>query len=172
MKVITALLFLFSTSIIYSQTKFKNVESIVGVEYSELEREIYFDNFTLTNTGGGYLLPKDENFNDFSINYCHSETSIFFLFIKHHYVNGKKLKTVKDVLEIKKSGIGKKQKITEYCQTKNGVDSEIFAIVKEDSNPEFYTKIIRAWRANRKTERFEKIKPRKIVKCGNESYGI
>lgn len=41
------------------------------------------------------------------------------------------------------------------------------AIVK-DSDTEFHSKIIKAWRANRESGKFEKINNRKITICGNE----
>ena len=66
----------------------------------------------------------------------------------------------------------KENKLTEYCYTNNGVDVEIIALVKvTDNNVEFYTKIIKAWRANRKTGKFEKIAKRKVKKCDNENNG-
>ncbi len=80
-------------------------------------------------------------------------------------------KIIIDILEIDKKEL-KENKLTEYCYTNNGVDVEIIALVKDtDNNVEFYTKIIKAWRANRKTGKFEKIAKRKVKKCDNENNG-
>jgi len=63
--------------------------------------------------------------------------------------------------------------LTEYCHTKKGADTEIIALVKNTNNDnEFYTEIKKAWRANRKTRKFEKITKRKVIKCANENYEI
>jgi hypothetical protein len=173
MKTIVALLLLFSINLISAQARFKNIDSIIGTDYAKLGDQISLDDVTLINTGSGYLIAKDDKSkNDFGINYCHSQTSLFFLLIEFRETNGQKQRIITDILEIKKSEIAPNQKITEYCQTKTGFDAEVFALVKDEPNSEFYTHIIKAWRANRETAKFETIKPRKIRKCGNESHGI
>ncbi|MDR6968841.1 hypothetical protein J2X31_002867 [Flavobacterium arsenatis] len=105
---------------------------------------------------------------DFGIAFSYSETHSFLLFFKIE--NTKKI--IIDILKIDNKDLNG-NKLIEYCYSKNGADSELIAIVESsNSHNEFYTKILKAWRANRESEKFEKVKPEKIKKCNNESYGI
>ena len=115
----------------------------------------------------GFLL-QNENFDtDFGIAFSYSDTKTLLLFFKIE--NTKKI--IIDILEIDKKEL-QGNKLTEYCPTIKGADAEIIALVKEtDNNAEFYTKIKKAWRANRKIGKFEKIAKRKVKKCSNENYG-
>lgn len=115
----------------------------------------------------GFLL-QNENFDtDFGIAFSYSDTKTLLLFFKIE--NTKKI--IIDILEIVKKEL-QGNKLTEYCHTIKGADAEIIALVKEtDNNAEFYTKIKKAWRANRKIGKFEKIAKRKVKKCSNENYG-
>lgn len=143
----------------------KTANSLIGQNYTKLGNKIVFENYSIIHTGG-YLLPKDNLNTDFGIAEYRSAEKRFLLLYK--ISNSKK--TITDILEIDKKDF-KNRKLTEYCSTKNGFDSEIIAIVK-DSDTEFHSKIIKAWRANRENGKFEKVSNRKITKCGNESYGI
>ena len=116
----------------------------------------------------GFLMEKGNFDTDFGIAFSHSETKIFILFFKIENTN----KIVIDIIKISKAEL-QGNKLTEYCHTKKGADTEIIALVKNTNNDnEFYTEIKKAWRANRKTGKFEKVNRRKITKCNNESYGI
>jgi hypothetical protein len=115
----------------------------------------------------GFLLQKENFDTDFGIAFSYSDTKTLLLFFKIE--NTKKI--IIDILEIDKKEL-QGNKLTEYCQTIKGADAEIIALVKEtDNNSEFYTKIKKAWRANRKIGKFEKIAKRKVKKCSNENYG-
>jgi hypothetical protein len=50
-------------------------------------------------------------------------------------------------------------------------DKEIVAIADYRPYVEFFTRVRRAWRANRVTEKFEEI-PTKGIKCENAGYGV
>ena len=115
----------------------------------------------------GFLL-QNENFDtDFGIAFSYSDTKTLLLFFKIE--NTKKI--IIDILEIVKKEL-QGNKLTEYCHTIKCADAEIIALVKEtDNNAEFYTKIKKAWRANRKIGKFEKIAKRKVKKCSNDNYG-
>lgn len=116
----------------------------------------------------GFLLEKGNFDTDFGIAFSNSETKIFLLFFKVENTQN----IVIDIIEINKKEL-EGNKLTEYCCTKKGADTEIIALVKDtNNNTEFYTKILKAWRVNRKSEKFEKVKSKKIKKCNNESYGI
>jgi hypothetical protein len=151
-----------------------NIYSLIGYDYLKLGNKIEFQEYTLTNTGSGFLLP---NYNkvaidEFGIVFCHSSTKTYYLFIKYQTVNYKKKAIITDILEIDKNELTGNL-FTEFCETKTGSDSEIVALVKDTKdNPEYYTKIVKAWRANRKTGKFKSIKKNKIRRCGNENYGI
>ena len=115
----------------------------------------------------GFLLQKENFDTDFGIAFSYSDTKTLLLFFKIE--NTKKI--IIDILEIVKKEL-QGNKLTEYCHTIKGADAEIIALVKEtDNNAEFYTKIKKAWRANRKIGKFEKIAKRKVKKCSNENYG-
>ncbi|MDT7603173.1 MAG: hypothetical protein QOF61_1170 [Acidobacteriota bacterium] len=58
-----------------------------------------------------------------------------------------------------------------FCSSGKKPDSEIVAIADYQPDEEFFTRVRRAWRANRKTEKFEEISPRSI-RCTNEGYGV
>ncbi len=151
-----------------------NINSLIGYDYLTLGNEIEFQEYTLTNSGSGFLLSNNNKVatDEFGIIFCHSSTKTYYLFIKYQTVNDKKKAIITDILEIDKNELTGNL-FTEYCETKEGRDSEIIALVKDTKdNPEYHTKIIKAWRANRKTGKFESIKKNKIRRCGNESYGI
>jgi len=77
-----------------------------------------------------------------------------------------------DFVEIDKKEL-QGYKLTEYCYSKKGADAEIIALIKDTSaDTEFYTKVKKAWRANRKMGKLEEIPKRKVKKCSNENYGI
>lgn len=115
----------------------------------------------------GFLLQKENFDTDFGIAFSYSDTKTLLLFFKIE--NTKKI--IIDILEIDKKEL-QGNKLTEYCHTIKGADAEIIALVKEtDNNAEFYIKIKKAWRANRKIGKFEKIAKRKVKKCSNENYG-
>jgi len=115
----------------------------------------------------GFLLQKENFDTDFGIAFSYSDTNTFLLFFKIE--NTKKI--IIDIIEIDKKEL-QGNKVTAYCNTIKGADAEIIALVKEtDNNAEFYTKIKKAWRANRKIGKFEKIAKRKVKKCSNENYG-
>jgi hypothetical protein len=165
-KVIVLFLFL-SNVFTYSQSNVegKNIHSLIGKEFFKLENEIVFEEYVIKQ-GGGYLLQRDNFDAQFGINFYSSDEKHFLLFSKFSNSRHKIL----DIIEINKKDFQGK-KITEYCSTKKGWSTEIIALVN-NTNTEFYTKILKAWRANRKSEKFEKVRPKKIINCGNESFGI
>lgn len=115
----------------------------------------------------GFLLQKGNFDTDFGIAFSYSDNKTFLLFFKIE--NTKKI--IIDIIEIDKKEL-QGNKLTEYCNTIKSADAEIIALVKEtDKNAEFYTKTKKAWRANRKIGKFEKIAKRKVKKCSNENYG-
>lgn len=140
---------------------------IISSCYSQQNDKKYWIGQEIKNESG-FLLEKGNFDIDFGIAFSHSYSKIFLLFFKIE--NTKNI--VIDIVEIDKEEL-QGNKLTEYCYSKKGDDSEIIALVKDtDNDTEFYTKIKKAWRANRKIGKFEKVNRRKIIKCSNESYGI
>lgn len=151
----------------------RNIYALIGNNYSLLGNKLEFDEYSITNTGSGFSLSNTNETGGYTIGICHSSTKTYYLLKKNQSVYGKKTQLITDILEIDKEELRAGYKLTEYCETNNGIGADIIALVKAtDNNPEYYTKIIKAWRANRKTGKFESIKKRKIKRCGNEGYGI
>jgi hypothetical protein len=67
----------------------------------------------------------------------------------------------------------RKNQIVVYstCFLSNKPDREVVAIADYQPDVEFFTRVRRAWRANRKTAKFEEISF-KGIKCTNEGYGV
>ena len=140
---------------------------IISSCYSQQNDKKYWIGQEIKNESG-FLLEKGNFDTDFGIAFSHSHSKTFLLFFKIE--NTKKI--VIDIVKIDKKEL-QRNKLTEYCYSKKGDDSEIIALVKDTNNDtEFYTKIKKAWRANREKGKFEKVNRRKIIKCSNESYGI
>lgn len=58
-----------------------------------------------------------------------------------------------------------------FCLMNNLPDKEIVAIVDYQPDAEYFTRVRKAWRANRQTGKFEVI-PTKGIKCTNEGAGL
>ncbi|MFN3755182.1 hypothetical protein [Flavobacterium sp.] len=87
--------------------------------------------------------------------------------------NPKSKYKILDTLNINKLNID--EFITFYnCRLNQETDSEIIAIVKSQGNDgiEYFNNIIKAWRADTKTQRIVPIKDLKGIDCINEGYGI
>lgn len=152
----------------------KDIYSLIGYDYLTLENKIDFEDYSIFNTGNGYLLAKDnkQSNDEFGVVICSSSTHIFYLFLKYQTIGNNKKAIILDILEIDKIDLAGKI-MTEYCETTKGADAEVLALVKDTKgNPEYHTKIVKAWRLNRKTGKFEVVERKKVKRCGNEGYGI
>lgn len=147
----------------------KDIYSLIGGNEIRLD-SIVFDDYT-ARSGGGYLIESKAS-NDLSrfwVSYWNSDKSRFFLLTK---VEGDEF-VIKDILEIDKSTIAKNQRIVDQLCCTDKEDQEIIALVNDaQSNTEFYTKIHKAWRANRTKGKFEPFPASKVTKCFNESFGV
>ena len=95
---------------------------------------------------------------------------LWFEYMTHRDQAGAPYWKVKDVLVL--PSIPRKQVLVyALCFSGQKPDSEIVAIADYKRDAEFFTRVRRAWRANRSIERFEEISPRGI-KCTNEGYGL
>jgi hypothetical protein len=95
---------------------------------------------------------------------------LWFEYLTHRDQAGAPYWEVKDVLAL--PSIRRNQVLVySLCFSGQKPDSEIVAIADYQPYVEFFTRVRRAWRANRSVERFEEISPRG-VKCTNEGYGV
>ena len=98
------------------------------------------------------------------------ERMLWFEYLTHRDQGNAPYWEVKDVLVL--PGIRRNQVLVfSLCFSGQKPDSEIVAIADYQPEAEFFTRVRRAWRANRSVERFEEISPRG-VKCTNEGYGV
>jgi|SRR5690554_5676423 len=144
----------------------KDVNSLIGSDYLKLGNNIVFEEYSLQYIGG-YSLSKENSDNSFEIAQYSSSDKQILLFLKstNYHQN-----IITDALEIDKEDL-QNNILTEYCVIKNDLEKEIIALVNP-TNTEFHTYIIKAWRANRETGKFEEVNKRKIKKCPNHSYGL
>lgn len=167
MKKLILLFLFFVCCFVYSQqdTKGKNIYSLLGTTVIKFEPETKFEDYTVLNFGAYMIDDK------YYVECFFSDTKIFYLLVNYEnnsYENRKLF--ISDILEIDKKYL-KRGMLTEYCETKIGNESEIIALVKK-TDKEYSIKIIKAWHTNLQTGKFEKINPKKIVKCPNHNYGI
>jgi len=97
-------------------------------------------------------------------------TQMVWFDVMTHRVSKKAHWMILDVLVLPSFTINETLEIGQ-CFLNGVIDSEIVAIVEEERDQEFLSKIHRAWRANRGTGKFESIPPIGI-KCTNENYGM
>jgi len=151
----------------------EDIKSLIGKQMSPTKTGSYieFGTYSIVEGGGTVISDVSHAFTDtHAVGYWHSDTESFYVFeVKKP---GTENFTVTDVLAIPREDIVKYRLIDSYCETAEGGDPEIIALVNDkEYNSEYYTKIIKAWRANRTTGKFELVKPRKVKRCGNEGYG-
>lgn len=139
----------------------KDINSVIGLYRSEIGNDIVFDDYSVKYLGGFLLSTNGDN--SFGIEQYFSNDKRFLLLFTG-------INLIRDVLEIENYEL-ENRILTEYCTTKNGFETEIIALVNPTVS-EFHTKIIKAWRANPETGKFEKMNKRKVKKCPNHSYGL
>ncbi|OAQ43539.1 hypothetical protein A5893_17130 [Pedobacter psychrophilus] len=152
------------------------INSLKGKSISNYTSQIDFENYSILE-GGGYLISKRNKTSEleFGVSSWFSKDSVFYLFEKHNFINNIKTSNILDILKLSKNDLNDKNSfVFGLCQTqKTNYDSEIIALVKDNKkNPEYFNKIIKAWKANRITQKFEVLDRKKVKKCYNESYGI
>ncbi|MDR0516839.1 MAG: hypothetical protein LBH25_07315 [Fibromonadaceae bacterium] len=126
--------------------------------------------------GGGVIeAGKYENGNyRFGIGHFEDENGnricIFDEFSKQWFENGRVKYKILDTINVGKLN-DNEGLAYQGCLQDAIMDSEIIAIVIYEDK-EFHDKIIKAWRANTKTGRFEPIKNVTGITCINEGYGV
>lgn len=172
MKKLSAILFFLAFLSMHGQAKKtfgKDIYALIGKEMNPrvYGNRIDFDQYSV-NDGGGHLMDtgtKDE----YAVNYLLSDKELFYVFEIRK--QGAKYFRVLDILAINKKEASQYMVITSFCETAKGADSGIIALVNDKDDPEYYTKIVKAWRANPDTGKFEPMKPNQVKRCSNEGYG-
>jgi len=152
-----------------------DVNDLIGTSSGDLEGEIVLKSRTITGGGSGFLLVNDSNYlgSNYGIISWYDREFVYKFFMKFEHPDGRRKVTILDILKIKREEFKDGIAFVPYCSTTSGMDNEIVALIKKaDGNTEFHTKILKAWRVNRKTGKFEKIPKETVKKCYNEDYGI
>jgi hypothetical protein len=167
MRELLVLLMFFGAFFCTAQNPF--FKAYVGKHYRDLSEFEQFENF---EDYGGMLLNHNNNQDttDAIAWYGKGKTNIIIFESAYRPDGGTTARYIFiDALVIK----NKKRNYTiKYglCSFEGLEDAYIVALVKVNSDQEFYTKCKKAWRINPVTRVFEAIDPKK-VKCINESYG-
>lgn len=106
MKTLATFVLLLSSAFAFSQAKpcGKNIYSLIGQDYKTFGNIIELEDYAITNSGSGFLMPQDNKVSDheFGIAISHSPTSVFYLFLKFHTIGGIKKELILDILQIDK----------------------------------------------------------------------
>ena len=121
---------------------------------------------------GGSLVSAVRDEKEYGMTEIHRGTTkmLWFERMTHRDDNGTAYWEVKDVMVLPR--ISKKQVfLYAFCLLNNQHDSEIAAVADYDADAQYFTRVCRAWRANRQTEKFEAILT-KGIKCENPGLGL
>ncbi|MFP9098614.1 hypothetical protein ACLI09_06125 [Flavobacterium sp. RHBU_24] len=149
-----------------------DISQLIGKEISPSKTGSYieFDKYTIKEGGGNILTQNKDNYSYvYSVLYWQSEANSYYVLARNKFRIGSF--TVTDILTIPRADVLKYIVVDAYCEKGDGGDQEIIALVNDKDNPEYYTKIVKAWRANRNTGKFETVKPKQVKRCRNEGYG-
>ena len=168
MKALKALALLFPLILIFScNSKKSEYEKIIGQEYYSLRVFKPFINFQ--EVGGSYIVKNGSK--PFAINHYKSGDVNIIAFENVVDESQRRAKySLIDIFEI--SDLKQNQQIAYgICRLNGEPDQEIFAIYEvSDWDVEYFTQIVKAWRANTKNGKIEEIST-KGIDCINEVYG-
>ena len=144
--------------------KKQDLSKYIGLVYPPLEDDLVQLSGTLVSNPYDDKIPYyiaviekgDQEFLWFSKAFTQSKNSVLS-------------RQVIDVMPMPKYGDGKAF-VTLFCRLNDEEDREIFAVCKDDGS-QYFTHILKAWRANKTTEKFESISTKGIV-CENMGYGL
>lgn len=142
----------------------------IGYEYQGAEMPDGLKNV------GGYILAKNDQDilnSPFAINFIQRDVEELYGYSWLWFIKGDKESKVDRVVDVLKLPTTKKNEtvVAGQCFFNGKQDGEIIAIAVYVEDAEFFTKIIKAWRANTTTEKFEEISI-KGIKCANEGFGV
>ena len=145
-------------------TIYRNISEVPGLYAYEKQRGAVIDKNKDSNGDYKYGLSQYGNDKNYMI--------VLEEFVREPN-NPKSKYKILDTLNINKLNID--EFITFYdCRLNKIGDSEIIAIVKSQGNDgiEYFNNIVKAWRADTKTQKIIPIEDLKGIDCINESYGI
>ncbi len=148
----------------------QNASAVESAKYIGLRYSSSLPN-GLENVGGS-LVSDVNDAKAYSISQIHrGKVKMLWFELSNRNDSATPYSEVKDMLVLPE--IRKNQILVSYsvCLLGNNLDREIVAIAYYQPDEEYFTRIRRAWRANRQTEKFEEI-PTKGIKCENVGYGI
>jgi len=144
-------------------------------KYSDLKGKVYrslkeFEEMKDFEEAGGTVIESLDNIEYALSHYKNGSTHIIGFEEVIGYFDGKAKYKLIDILEIK--NLDADQWIDcGSCRLNKKYDTELFTIYVPDHNDkEFHTKIVKVWRANRKSGKIEPVETNGID-CENESYG-
>ncbi len=147
----------------YCQSKSVPAHSIIGSVYRRIDEVVAFKGYQ--EQEGSMLNPTSDNYGISRI----AKLGYNILVFERIIPDGIKVRfKLLDTLHIGRL-TQRRAVIPVLCDLNKKNDSEIVALVIMDDN-EYFTKVIKAWRANKRTNRFERIST-KGISCLNDGYG-
>jgi hypothetical protein len=121
---------------------------------------------------GGSLISEIGDKREYGVAEVHKGRTklLWFERIKHFDDEGKPYWELMDAIVVPPHPKGQVL-VYSFCWMNNHPDKEIAAIVDYQADAEYFTRVRKAWRANRQTEKFEVI-PTKGIKCENNGFGV
>lgn len=121
---------------------------------------------------GGALISELEDQKEYGISQVHKGRVkvLWFERMTHRDERGVPYWELMDVLVVPPH-TRKQVVVYATCLMENRADKEIVAIADYQPGEQYFTRVRKAWRANRQTEKFEVI-PTKGIKCENDGFGI
>jgi hypothetical protein len=149
-----------------TQVENSKYSDIIGKKFNSL---VEFDAFKDYTEDGGAMVDNLDN-TDFSLGY-YSEGHNFVVSFEKIEQNGNDFNRILlDICEI--TDVKQNQYLSYGCRINGQSDSEILALYESNGEDvEYFTKIIKAWRANRKTGKFDEIDINGID-CINPGFGV
>ncbi len=121
---------------------------------------------------GGSLVSAVGDEKEYAMSEVHRAKTkmLWFDHLTHRDDKGVAYWEVKDVLVL--PAISRRQVLVyAMCLLNNKPDGEIAAVADYQEGVQYFTRVRKAWRANRTTEKFEPM-PVKGVKCENPGFGV
>jgi hypothetical protein len=143
-------------------------EKYIGKEYRSLSE---FEAFSEYKDYGGMLIGTDSTGRQFAVEHYKSDAGQIVTFETVRTENHKASYTLLDGIVI--DDLDSNQYVMSgQCEFDGEYDSYLVVVYEQDEQDvEYFTNILKAWRANPKTNRFDAVDPTKI-KCINEGYDM
>lgn len=156
-----------------SSCNFKNTKesSIFENKFLSINEISTLKEYTFLGGGlVGHPNPYDKSEREFSLDILTKDSSAIILFVRNLEDSVYTFQLVDTVVIVNYNV--KHEICIQICGAESETDPEIIALVEPDSTEsEFHTKVIRAWRANRKEQQIVEIDPSNIS-CYNYGYGL